>query len=268
VQKVLERFKLRVRLAWRRPGPSKVDWPGRAEVRRFQPGAAERGSAPASPMRSSRSCSKPRPFRTWRAPSTPIGSGSSTFWRLRGSEAAPRGDRRTWWRGGKRSKAAGARADAWSSRNEYACKHTADPGGRSGARLVNRHPGRRRSRITWGSGQPRSSPRRGAVPPGGYAPIPKQRNRPRPLQGTRRGVGRTGPSWEWEWRWAKASSNWAGQFRRAQKRTGYITTPSRSKRTGRGGRATPEEIDAPEAFAGMKGAGCRRAGANLGRVAS
>jgi sugar phosphate isomerase/epimerase len=229
VQKVLERFKLRV--ACLASPIFKVDWPG-APKSSFSPARDEFGASftyQQQPELLDRAFELARVFHTDRI-------RIFDFWRL--EDQTPH---RAAIDEVVRAAAvkAGARGLTLVLENEYAC-NTAT--GAEAARLLTAIPDKA-LQITW---DPGNAQWRDEVPyPGGYAPIPKQRiGHVHCKDAARRADGK---GWEWM-AMGKGVIDWAGQFR-ALNADGYrhaVTLETHWR-----GAGTPEE-SSRQSFAGMK----------------
>ena len=229
VQKILERFKLRV--ACIASPIFKVDWPG-APKSRFSPARDEFGASFTYAQQQElleRAFDLARTFNTDRV-------RIFDFWRLEDQKphrAAIDDVVRA-----AAVKAAG-RGLTLVLENEYAC-NTAT--GAEAARLVTAIP-EKALQITW---DPGNAQFRDEVPyPGGYAPIPKQRIGHVHCKDAAKSAD--GSKWEWM-AMGKGVIDWAGQFR-ALKADGYHHTVTLETHWRGGG--TPEE-STRQSFAGMK----------------
>jgi L-ribulose-5-phosphate 3-epimerase len=229
VQKVLERFKLRV--ACLATPIFKVDWPA-APKSRFSPARDEFGASftyAQQPELLERAFDLARTFNTDRI-------RIFDFWRLEDQKP-----HRTAIDDVVRAAAvkAAARGVTLVLENEYAC-NTAT--GAEAARLLTAIP-EKALEITW---DPGNAQFRDEVPfPGGYAPIPKQRIGHVHCKDAARSAD--GRKWEWM-AMGKGVIDWAGQFR-ALKADGYrhaITLETHWR-----GAGTPEE-STRQSYAGMK----------------
>ena len=229
VQKVLERFKLRV--ACLATPVFKVDWPG-APKSRFSPARDEFGASFTYPQQQElleRAFDLARTFNTNRI-------RIFDFWRL--EDQKPHRSAIDEVVRAAAVKAA-ARGMTLVLENEYAC-NTAT--GAEAARLLTAIP-EKALEITWDPGNAQF--RDEAPYPGGYAPIPKQRIGHVHCKDAARSAD--GTKWEWM-AMGKGVIDWAGQFR-ALKADGYrhaITLETHWR-----GAGTPEE-STRQSFAGMK----------------
>jgi sugar phosphate isomerase/epimerase len=229
VQKVLERFKLRV--ACLATPIFKVDWPG-APKSSFSPKRDEFGASftyAQQPELLERAFDLARTFNTDRI-------RIFDFWRLEDQKPHRAAIDEV-----VRAAAvkAGARGVTLVLENEYAC-NTAT--GAEAARLLSAIP-EKALEITW---DPGNAQFRDEVPyPGGYAPIPK----PRIGHVHCKDAARSADGKKWEWMaMGKGVVDWAGQFR-ALKADGYrhaVTLETHWR-----GAGTPEE-SSRQSFAGMK----------------
>jgi L-ribulose-5-phosphate 3-epimerase len=229
VQKVLERFKLRV--ACLATPIFKVDWPG-APKSSFSPKRDEFGASftyAQQPELLERAFDLARTFNTDRI-------RIFDFWRLEDQKPHRAAIDEV-----VRAAAvkAGARGVTLVLENEYAC-NTAT--GAEAARLLSAIP-EKALEITW---DPGNAQFRDEVPyPGGYAPIPK----PRIGHVHCKDAARSADGKKWEWMaMGKGVIDWAGQFR-ALKADGYrhaVTLETHWR-----GAGTPEE-SSRQSFAGMK----------------
>jgi L-ribulose-5-phosphate 3-epimerase len=229
VQKVLERFKLRV--ACLATPIFKVDWPG-APKSSFSPKRDEFGASftyAQQPELLERAFDLARTFNTDRI-------RIFDFWRLEDQKPHRAAIDEV-----VRAAAvkAGARGVTLVLENEYAC-NTAT--GAEAARLLSAIP-EKALEITW---DPGNAQFRDEVPyPGGYAPIPK----PRIGHVHCKDAARSADGKKWEWMaMGKGVIDWAGQFR-ALKADGYRHTVTLE--THWRGAGTPEE-SSRQSFAGMK----------------
>ena len=229
VQKVLERFKLRV--ACLATPIFKVDWPA-APKSPFSPARDEFGAAftyQQQPELLERAFELARTFNTDRI-------RIFDFWRLEDQKPHRQAIDDV-----VRAAAvkAGSRGMTLVLENEYAC-NTAT--GAEAARLVSAIP-EKALEITW---DPGNAQFRDEVPyPGGYAPIPKQRIGHIHCKDAARSAD--GKKWVWM-AMGKGVIDWAGQFR-ALKADGYrhaVTLETHWR-----GAGTPEE-SSRQSFAGMK----------------
>jgi len=229
VQKVLERFKLRV--ACLATPVFKVDWPG-APKSRFSPARDEFGASFTYPQQQElleRAFDLARTFNTNRI-------RIFDFWRL--EDQKPHRSAIDEVVRAAAVKAA-SRGMTLVLENEYAC-NTAT--GAEAARLLTAIP-EKALEITWDPGNAQF--RDEAPYPGGYAPIPKQRIGHVHCKDAARSAD--GTKWEWM-AMGKGVIDWAGQFR-ALKADGYrhaITLETHWR-----GAGTPEE-STRQSYAGMK----------------